>query len=293
MRPARCSRRRRRRGARSCCSAVRPRLPCCSAAPSTSDRRPAVLPAQGESALRAHARDPATRGRVLDRNGLILAATSRRRRCGRSRRTSTAAPEQRPLAAAAGMTRAELDAGSPTTRNFVWLRRQVDDATSRQHVRRCACRAFTSRASTSAITPRARPRRTSSASPTSKTAARKASSSPSRSGARRPRGTRRVIKDRLGRVVEDTATASRRSTAGTSRCRSTRRSSSSRTSSIRDAVAEHKAKAGSVVVLDAQTGEVLALANFPSYDPTNRAPPDAARSCAIACSPTPSSPARR
>jgi cell division protein FtsI (penicillin-binding protein 3) len=36
---------------------------------------------------------------------------------------------------------------------------------------------------------------------------------------------------------------------------------------VRDAVAEHKAKAGSVVVLDVQTGEVLALANYPSYDP--------------------------
>jgi cell division protein FtsI (penicillin-binding protein 3) len=36
---------------------------------------------------------------------------------------------------------------------------------------------------------------------------------------------------------------------------------------VRDAVAEHKAKAGSVVVLDVHTGEVLALANYPSYDP--------------------------
>ena len=36
---------------------------------------------------------------------------------------------------------------------------------------------------------------------------------------------------------------------------------------LRDAVLENKAKAGSVVVLDAQTGEVLALANYPSYNP--------------------------
>ena len=36
------------------------------------------------------------------------------------------------------------------------------------------------------------------------------------------------------------------------------------------AVVENKARAGSVVVLDAQTGEVLALANYPSYDPGNR-----------------------
>ncbi|MDQ6683899.1 MAG: penicillin-binding protein 2, partial [Pseudomonadota bacterium] len=39
---------------------------------------------------------------------------------------------------------------------------------------------------------------------------------------------------------------------------------------IRDAVLAHKAKAGSVVVLDAQSGDVLALANYPSYTPGER-----------------------
>ena len=51
---------------------------------------------------------------------------------------------------------------------------------------------------------------------------------------------------------------------------------------IRDAVAEHKAKAGSVVVLDAQTGEVLALAELPELLARRPAQPDAARSCATA-----------
>jgi cell division protein FtsI (penicillin-binding protein 3) len=39
---------------------------------------------------------------------------------------------------------------------------------------------------------------------------------------------------------------------------------------IRDAVVANKARAGSVVVVDAQTGELLAMANYPSYDPNDR-----------------------
>jgi cell division protein FtsI (penicillin-binding protein 3) len=39
---------------------------------------------------------------------------------------------------------------------------------------------------------------------------------------------------------------------------------------LKQALAEHKAKAGGVVVLDAKTGEVLALANLPAYNPNNR-----------------------
>ena len=84
-------------------------------------------------------------------------------------------------------------------------------------------------------------------------------------------GTRRVIKDRLGRVVEDIGeqvAAGRRprhrAVGRLARC------SSSPTSASATRSREHKAKAGSVVVLDVQTGEVLALANYPSYEPGDR-----------------------
>ncbi|WP_107726594.1 peptidoglycan D,D-transpeptidase FtsI family protein [Neisseria weaveri] len=40
---------------------------------------------------------------------------------------------------------------------------------------------------------------------------------------------------------------------------------------LNKAVAHHRAKAGSVVVLDAQTGEILAMVNSPAYDPHNPA----------------------
>jgi cell division protein FtsI (penicillin-binding protein 3) len=40
---------------------------------------------------------------------------------------------------------------------------------------------------------------------------------------------------------------------------------------VRDAVRRTDAKAGSAVVLDAHTGEILAMANWPTYDPNQRA----------------------
>ena len=83
-------------------------------------------------------------------------------------------------------------------------------------------------------------------------------------------GSRRVIKDRLGRVVEDVGEQTP-PVAGPDR----QLSIDSKVQffayqKLRDAVTMHKAKAGSVVVLDSTTGEVLALANYPSYVPDKR-----------------------
>ncbi|MBI5330848.1 MAG: penicillin-binding protein 2 [Betaproteobacteria bacterium] len=46
---------------------------------------------------------------------------------------------------------------------------------------------------------------------------------------------------------------------------------------LSDAVVKHQAKAGAVVVLDARTGEILALVNTPSYNPNSRATLDPTR----------------
>jgi len=80
----------------------------------------------------------------------------------------------------------------------------------------------------------------------------------------------RVIKDRLGRVVDGVG-AEVPPVDG----RDMQLSIDSKVQffayqKLRDTVAAHKAKAGSVVVLDARTGEVLALANYPSYVPDKR-----------------------
>ena len=84
-------------------------------------------------------------------------------------------------------------------------------------------------------------------------------------------GARGVLKDRLGRVVEDMGVHIDPADGSDIALSVDAKVQFFAYQRVRDAVAEHKAKAGSVVVLDVQTGEVLALANYPSYDPGERA----------------------
>jgi cell division protein FtsI (penicillin-binding protein 3) len=83
-------------------------------------------------------------------------------------------------------------------------------------------------------------------------------------------GSRRVIKDRLGRVVEDVGEQSPPVDGRDLQLSVDSKVQFFAYQKLRDAVLENKARAGSVVVLDAHTGEVLALANYPSYSPGKR-----------------------
>ncbi len=83
-------------------------------------------------------------------------------------------------------------------------------------------------------------------------------------------GSRRVIKDRLGRVVEDVGEQISPVDGKDLQLSVDSKVQFVAYQKLRDAVMLHKAKAGSVVVLDAITGEVLALANYPSYIPDKR-----------------------
>jgi cell division protein FtsI (penicillin-binding protein 3) len=82
-------------------------------------------------------------------------------------------------------------------------------------------------------------------------------------------GSRRVIKDRYGRIVEENW--QREPVDGRDVTLSLdHRIQYIAFAAVRDAVDKHKARAGSALVVDVQTGEVLALANWPSFDPNKR-----------------------
>jgi cell division protein FtsI (penicillin-binding protein 3) len=83
-------------------------------------------------------------------------------------------------------------------------------------------------------------------------------------------GSRRVIKDRLGQVVEDVGNQIPPVDGKDIQLSIDSKVQFFAYQKLRESVLENKAKAGSVVVLDAITGEVLALANYPSYSPDKR-----------------------
>ena len=83
-------------------------------------------------------------------------------------------------------------------------------------------------------------------------------------------GTRRVIKNRLGQIVEDMGQTVLPIDGQDIQLSVDSKVQFFAYQRLRQAVLEHRAAAGSVVVIDVEKNEVLALANYPSYTPENR-----------------------
>ncbi|MFL6664023.1 MAG: peptidoglycan D,D-transpeptidase FtsI family protein [Rhizobacter sp.] len=213
---------------------------------------------------------PASRGRIIDRNGLILASSVPVPSLWAIPKDLDADRTQRArLARLLGMTPKELDARLEDNANFVWLRRQVDDQVAKDvlglglkgvHQVREYKRKY----------------------PEGEAAAHVVGFTNVEDKGQEGielafqhdlsgrDGTRRVIKDRLGRVVEDIGDSVQPVDGRDIELSIDSKVQFFAYQRVRDAVAEHKAKAGSVVVLDVQSGEVLALANYPSFTPADR-----------------------
>lgn len=214
---------------------------------------------------------PANRGRILDRNGLLLATSV-------PVPSIWAIPEDierdkgklARLAKLLEMTPLELDKKlQDEDKTFVWLKRQVDEAVARQ-IADLNIKGIYQRKEYK----RQYPEGEAAAHVVGFTNVEDKGQEGmelafDKELAGRP-GSRRVIKDRMGRIVEDVGEQ-----VPPVDGRDLQLSVDSKVQffayqKLRDAVLENKAKAGSVVVLDVASGEVLALANYPSYVPNRR-----------------------
>lgn len=214
---------------------------------------------------------PASRGRILDREGQLLATSV-------VAQAVWADPEdvdrQHPrLAEAArllGMPLAELqrrlDAGE---KNFAWIRRQVDEPVARQ-VQALGIKGLYLRPEFKRQYPQGEALAHVVGFTNVEDRGQEGVELAFDRTLQGRAGSRRVIKDRYGRVVEDV-----RDTIPPVDGRDVQLSIDSRVQyfayqRLQEAVREHNARSGSIVVLDSRTGEVLALANYPSFDPNRR-----------------------
>ncbi len=212
----------------------------------------------------------ANRGRILDRNGELLASSVPSPSLWaipKDMQASTA--EVQSLARLLGMPRADLEKRLASNPNFVWLRRKVDDSVAQSVAALKIKGVYELRE-----WKRQYPEGESAAHIVGFTNIEDQGQEGIELAYEKQlagrNGSRHVIKDRLGRAVEAVGDVVPAEDGDAIRLSIDAKIQFYAYQRIRDAVEQHKAKAGSVVVLDAVTGEVLALANVPSYTPDNR-----------------------
>ena len=214
---------------------------------------------------------PANRGRILDRNGLLLASSVPASSIWAIPEDVTASPDQlNELARLLEIPLAELNKKlADEDKTFVWVKRQIDEPVAQK----------ISALGIPGIYQRREYKRKY---PEGETIAHivgftnvedkgqegiELTFNQALSG---KAGSRRVIKDRLGRVVQGVGEQVPPVDGQDIQLSVDSKVQFFAYQKLRDAVIARKAKAGSVVVIDAVTGEVLALANYPSYVPDKR-----------------------
>ena len=215
---------------------------------------------------------PATRGRILDRNGHVLAMSLPVKAIWAIPEEVRLAPPHKldALARLLGMPRAGLDAKLASPRSFVYLKRQVEgellDAVLALGIegvgtRKEYKRYYPQGALTAHLVGFSN---VEDVGQEGMELAHHASLSGKA-------GSRRVIRDRLGRVVEDAGLTIPARDGRDLALSIDRDIQHIAASHLKAALERHQAHAAAIVVLDVRSGEVLALANLPHYDPNDRA----------------------
>ena len=226
---------------------------------------------QGEVRFARTLELPANRGRILDRNGLILASSVPAPSIWAIPEDINATKSQLiELAKLLQMPLADLNKKlADEDKNFVWIKRQVDDEVA-QKITALGIKGIYQRKEYKRQYPEGETIAHVVGFTNIEDRGQEGMELAFNKELGGKPGSRRVIKDRLGRVVEDT-----REQVPPVDGKDLQLSIDSKMQfvayqKLRDAVIANKAVAGSVVMLDAITGEVLAMANYPSYVPDKR-----------------------
>jgi len=226
---------------------------------------------QGEVRFARTLELPANRGRILDRNGLILASSVPAPSIWAIPEDVDATKAQlSQLAKLLEMPLADLNKKlADEDKTFVWIKRQVDEPVAQQ-IQAMGIKGIYQRKEYK----RKYPEGEASAHVVGFTNVEENGQEGIELAFNKDlagrAGSRRVIKDRLGRVVEGVGEQVPPVEGKDIQLSIDSKVQFFAYQKLRDAVTARKAKAGSVVVLDAVTGEVLALANYPSYVPDRR-----------------------
>ncbi len=226
---------------------------------------------QGEVRFARTLELPASRGRIMDRNGLVLAYNVPAPSLWAIPEDVQATPAQ--LAELSRLLEMPLPDLKQRLFNedktFVWVKRQVDDAVARK-VAELGIKGIYQRSGYRRMYPDGEAAAHVVGFANVENLGQEGVELAFDKQLAGQAGSRRVIKDRFGRVVEDVGEQTPPVDGRDLQLSIDSKVQFFAYQKLRDAVQEHKAKAGSVVVLDAQSGEVLALANYPSYTPDKR-----------------------
>jgi cell division protein FtsI (penicillin-binding protein 3) len=227
--------------------------------------------AQGEKRY-AHELDlPASRGRIVDRHGALLAASVATPAVFANPKEFAATKEQKKqLAKLLGLAPAELDKKLGDGKSgFAWLNRQVDEPVW-QKIHALGLKGIYAEAAYRRQYPEGEAAAHVVGFTNVEDRGQEGVEYAFQKELQGKDGSRTVVKDRLGRVVENIGDELAANNGRDVELSIDAKVQFFAYQRVRDAVREHKAKAGSAVVLDAQTGEVLALANYPSFNPAER-----------------------
>ena len=214
---------------------------------------------------------PANRGRILDRNGLILASSVPASSIWAIPEDVKATPAQlAELAKLLEMPLAELNKKfSNEDKTFVWVKRQLDEPVA-QKVHALGIPGIYQRKEYKRKYPEGETIAHIVGFTNVEDNGQEGIELTFNQALSGKAGSRRVIKDRLGRVVEGVGEQVPPVDGKDIQLSVDSKVQFFAYQKLRDAVIARKAKAGSVVVIDSITGEVLALANYPSYVPDKR-----------------------